>query len=466
VRLYAALFLIGLVGFGLVAWDRLARPSPAPHFVQQAAAWLDGRASIEPPLKGDDWAKVETVGLDDGREVEGRRMRTRPVFRTLDGEEIAIARVRESRASVAYVSFPPFPSFLMVPSALIGGRDGNDTIPTLLIAALALPLALLVLRRLAETGLSTRSRREDLWLVAALGFGSVLWFSAVQGKVWYTAHVVGVVLALVYAWASIEAKRPLIAGLALGAAALTRTPMAFMFPLFVFEAWRMAARQVSDQAPATPASASMNLQVGRAAMRRALLRPLLVFAAPIAGFAMIGMIYNAVRFGSPTEFGHAYLDVRQQTLIEQYGLMSLHYLGRNLAVAFTLLPDLIPRAPWVQISGHGLAMWVTTPVLLLVLWPRTKNPLHRTLWITVAAVAIPTLLYQNSGWVQFGYRFSLDYLPFLIMLLAIGARPLSRVGKTLIVVGIVVNLFGAITFDRSWKYYRVGGNAYDVVVAH
>jgi hypothetical protein len=466
VRLYAALFLIGLVGYGLVAWDRLARPSPAPHFVEQAAAWLDGRASIEPPLKGDDWAKIETVVLDDGLEMEGRRMKTRPVFRTLDGEEVAIARVRQSRGSVAYVSFPPFPSILMVPSALIGGRDGNDTIPTLLIAALALPLALLALRRLAEAGLSTRSLREDLWLVAALGFGSVLWFSSVQGKVWYTAHVVGVVLALVYAWASIEARRPLIAGLALGAAALTRTPMAFMFPLFVLEAWRMAARQVSDQAPVTPASASMNLEAGRAAMRRALLRPLAVFAAPIAGFAIVGMIYNAARFGSPTEFGHAYLDVRQQTLIEQYGLMNLHYLGRNLAVAFTLLPDLIPRAPWVQISGHGLAMWITTPVLLLVLWPRTKNPLHRTLWITVAAVAIPTLLYQNSGWVQFGYRFSLDYLPFLFMLLAIGGRPLSRLGKTLIVVGIVVNLFGAITFDRAWKYYRVGGNAYDVVVAH
>ena len=60
-----------------------------------------------------------------------------------------------------------------------------------------------------------------------------------QGKVWYTAHVVGVVLALVYAWASIEAKRPVVAGLALGAAALTRTAMAFMLPLFVLEAWRM-----------------------------------------------------------------------------------------------------------------------------------------------------------------------------------------------------------------------------------
>jgi hypothetical protein len=111
-------------------------------------------------------------------------------------------------------------------------------------------------------------------------------------------------------------------------------------------------------------------------------------------------------------------------------------------------------------------MWFTTPLLLYVVWPRDKPAIHRALWITVAFVAIPSLLYQNSGWVQFGYRFSLDYLVFLVMLIAVGGRPLGAVAKALIVFGIVVNLFGAYTFDRDWNYYRVGGNAYDVLVAH
>lgn len=336
----------------------------------------------------------------------------------------------------------------------------------MLIAALILPLALLVLRRLAEAGLSARSTRDDLWLVGLLAFGSVLFFSAVQGKVWYTAHVVGVALALVYAWASIEARHPVIAGLALGAAALTRTPMAFMFPLFVLELWRISARRIADDGAPPGASASMNLRAGRRAVRRAMIAPLVRFAIPIAAFALAGMIYNYARFGSPTEFGHTYLDVRQQALIEQHGLASYQYLGRNLAVAFTLLPELLPRAPWVQVSGHGLALWVTTPALLLLLWPRDRNPMHRALWLTTAAVALPTLLYQNSGWVQFGYRFSLDYMVFLVLLLAVGGRPLTRLAKGLILAGVVVNLFGAYTFDRAWQYYRVGGNAYDVVVRH
>jgi hypothetical protein len=453
VRLYAALFAIGLAVYSLVAWDRVWRPSAAPHFALQADAWLHGQAAIDPPLTGDDWARVETVVLDDGSTAAGRRLVTRPVFRTLDGSELAASRIRRSLGKTAYVSFPPFPSVIMLPGAAIAGRAGNDVVPTVLVAALVLPLALLVLRRLAAAGLSRRSLRDDLWLVATLAFGSVLWFSAVQGKVWYTAHVVGVALALVYAWASIDARHPIAAGLALGAAALTRTAMAFMVPLFVFELWRVHGGVTA-------------WRTDRRAVLRALRGPLLRFAAPIAGVAIAGMLYNHLRFGAPTEFGHTYLEVRQQSQIEQYGLASYHYLARNLAVAFTLLPELSSRAPYLQISGHGLALWFTTPVLVLVLWPRDRGPLHRPLWLCVALVALPSLLYQNSGWVQFGYRFGLDYLVLLIMLLAIGGRPLTRAAKALIVAGIVINLFGAITFDRAWQYYRVSGNTYDVIVAH
>jgi hypothetical protein len=360
VRLYAALFAVGLLGYGLVAWDRIERPSSSPHFVYQADAWLHGQAAIvPPPPTGDDWAEIETVTLDDGSTAAGRRLLTRPVFQSLDGRELAIARIRRSLGKTAYMSFPPFPTVLMLPGAAISGRAASDMIPTLLVAALILPLTLLVLRRLTAAGLSHRSLGDDLWLVATLAFGSVLWFSAVQGKVWYTAHVVGVALALVYAWASIEARRPIVAGLALGAAALTRTAMAFMVPLFLFEAWRICG--------GLPA-----WRKDRRAVLRALRRPVLRFAAPVAGFAIAGMVYNQLRFGSPTEFGHSYLAVRQQAQIEQFGLASYHYLARNLAVAFTLLPELSPRPPYVQISGHGLALWFTTPVLVLLLWPRSR----------------------------------------------------------------------------------------------
>ena len=237
-RLYGVLFAVGLAVYGVLGWDKLGHQSVAPQFVIQADAWLHGHFSVEPVKTDADWAKLETVVLADGREVQGRRMITQPVFRTVTNERVPITQVRQSKGFTWYMSFPPVPAVLMLPSALIGGRAGNDVIPTTLVAALILPLFLLVLRRLRAAGLSTRTEREELWLVALLAFGTVLFFSSVGGKVWFTAQVCGVALALVYTWGSIEAKHPVAAGLVLGAVALTRTAMAFMLPLFVFELWR------------------------------------------------------------------------------------------------------------------------------------------------------------------------------------------------------------------------------------
>jgi hypothetical protein len=454
--IHLTLFAIGLVGYGAVAGDRLGRPSAANHFVRQAAAWLDGDLAIRGPVeRGNDWAKVETVVLDDGAVVRGRRMTSRAHrgrFQLVGGGTIPVERIARSQGTTHYMSFPPLPAVLMLPQVAIAGERAGDVAFSVVFAAAVLPLLFATLRRLRRAGHSARSVAEDLWLVALFAFGSVWFFAAVQGSVWYTAHVVGVFFAVAYAWAAIDARAPVLAGLALALATMSRTPLAFMVPLFVLEAWRVS---------------------GGLADRRALAWRLLAFAAPVVIVAIAAAAYNQVRFASPLEFGHSFLDVRQQAQIEQHGLFSYQYLARNLAVAFTLLPELPGRAPWLQISGHGLAIWVTTPALLLLVWPRTRPPLHRALWLTVGLVAVPTFFYQNSGWVQFGYRFALDYLPFLVLLLAIGGRRLGVPARGLIVLGIAINLFGALTFDRAgWRYYRLGPSraadtsAYEVIVAH
>jgi hypothetical protein len=454
--IHLAVFAVGLVVYGAVAGDRLGQPSAAPHFALQADAWLDGRIAIDRPV-GDDWVRIETVVLRDDRRVRGRRMVTRPDrFQVVGGGTIAVSEIARSEGKTAYMSFPPLPALLLVPQVAVAGRGADDVLFTVVFAAAALPLLLSTLGRLRDAGLSTRTIRDDLWLVLLFGFGSVFFFAAVQGKVWYTAHVVGVFFAIAYAWASIGARHPVLAGLALGLATMSRTPMAFLFPLLLLEAWRVCGGAAAWRAD-------------RGAHLRALGRRVALFAAPIVAIAIGAAVYNLHRFDDPLEFGHSFLDVRQQWQIERFGLFDYRYLGRNLAVAFTLLPELSP----LRISGHGLAIWFTTPALILLLWPHARPPIHRALWITVACVAVPTLFYQNSGWVQFGYRFCLDYLALLVLLLAVGGRRLGWGTRGLIVAGVVINLFGALTFDRGgWKHYRLGQSdardrsVYEVIVAH
>lgn len=137
--------------------------------------------------------------------------------------------------------------------------------------------------------------------------------------------------------------------------------------------------------------------------------------------------------------------------MEKWGLFHYHYLAKNLGVVLTSLPWITPsRGPAsFQINAHGLALWVTSPFFVWLLWPTRRSALRATLWATVALVAIPTLFYQNTGWVQFGYRFSNDYSVFLMALLAVGQRRFSKVFIGAALVAVAINAFGAISFDRS-----------------
>jgi hypothetical protein len=101
-----------------------------------------------------------------------------------------------------------------------------------------------------------------------------------------------------------------------------------------------------------------------------------------------------------------------------------------------------------------MSLLVTSPNLVYTVLPQgePKSPLTRPLWLTIAAVAIPSLLYQNSGYIQFGYRFSLDYMVYFVVLLAVSGRPLTKLFKALIVFSFAVNLFLAIIFDRYMEF--------------
>jgi len=433
----AALYLVTIAVLFAFSGRKAMRQSSDPHFVVLADAWLHGRLDVTPPPGHfNDWARVQVYQLPDGTRIAGRALTTQPGrFRTLDGREIDTPTDVARHSERVYVSFPPFPAVLMLPGVAVAGRRFNDVAFTILFAGLAPALFLVLLRRIRklELGLAGRSEWELIVLALSLPLGTVFFYSSIIGQVWYTAHVFGVLFAIGYALCAIGARQPLLAGVFVGVGFVTRTPLLFMAPLMLFELWRVHG--------------------GRSGLRR-IARDLALFAAPIAAVGIAAAWFNQVRFGSPFEFGHSYLVARQQGEIEHWGLFHVHYLGRNLAAAFTLLPQLSRDLPHIRIHGHGMSLLLTTPIFLYAVWPRERGPLHRALWMTVLAVAVPIFLYQNSGWVQFGFRFSLDFTPFLLLLVALsGRRILSPVGITLLAFALVVNAFGAWAFAHKQGVY-------------
>ncbi len=422
--------------------NHLRQHSMYNHYVYLAEGWLHGRLALagQPPNEND-WAKVDVFRLKDGRELRGtygsrtggptdRFYPLRGTPETVPESEIV------SRSSIRYVSFPPFPAVLMAPFVAIWGLQFNDVLFTALWAGLNPALLFLLLRDLRRRGLSRRSAADDLWLTALLGVGSVYYYCSVIGQVWFTALVVGVTLSIGYVWASLGAERPVLAGLCVALGVATRPPW-FVVPLFLWEAVRV--------------SGGWSV-LRRAEGWRALIPRLLRFAAPMAVVGAALAWHNWARFGHPFEFGHKFLNVQWSDRIARFGLFNYHFLSRNLAAALLLLPRIMTHAPYVRISHHGLSLLVTSPNLAYTVMPQEKSVLTKPLWLTIACVAIPDLLYQNSGYIQFGYRFSLDFMVYFVVLLAIGNRPLTRLFKGLVVVAFGINLFLAIVFDRYMDF--------------
>lgn len=384
---------VAFLVFAAFSGPMLLRQSSAPHFVYQAAGFLQGELAIpgEPP-NHNDWVK------------QGDRW---------------------------FVSFPPFPAFLMTPFVAFHGLAFNDVFLTVFLAALAIGLFVSLVRSLRAMGEHDRKDPEVLAFAAFLAFGTVFFPSAIRGEVWFTAHVVGLGLTSIYLLSSLRARWPVVAGIAFGCAALTRANLVFAFPFFLWEAFRWARIDRPDG------------WFGRFLVRCA------QFGLPAAAVLLLGFWMNHERFGDWSEFGHRLLyRNRVNSRIAEYGLFHPHFLGENLRSAFLLIPRLSLDPLRLRFDGNGMSLFVTTPLLLLVPFARRWTPTMVALAVTAFAIALPGLFYMNNGWYQFGYRFANDYLPYLFLLLVLGGRRLSPPVTALGLAGILVCSWGALVFNR------------------
>ena len=163
-------------------------------------------------------------------------------------------------------------------------------------------------------------------------------------------------------------------------------------------------------------------------------------------------LYNQLRFGTPFESGYALATLPDWLESQrQQGLFALVHVPMNLDYLFVHLPTFIPRPPFFKPDGLGLSVLLTSPGLLLA--ARADWRQSRAWWLLGAAVAvlIPTLLYYGGGWLQYGYRYFLDSVPFVIALCGMAAVRRGRVGRgwlALIAFGTVVMLVGV-----YWAYH-------------
>ena len=127
-----------------------------------------------------------------------------------------------------YVPFAPFPAIVLMPLVAAVGAvtaDQWETGINAFLASMVVLLAWWVSGRIGATKL-----RDRFAMAVLLGFSTQIWWVTTRGGVWHTGHLIATILTMLLLAEMFGRKRAFLMGLLVGAAFLTRAPVAFAAP--------------------------------------------------------------------------------------------------------------------------------------------------------------------------------------------------------------------------------------------
>ena len=326
-----------------------------------------------------------------------------------------------------YLPLAPMPAILEMPLVAVFGIEFREKILSYFFTGLSALCMLVILKRL---GIPSHQHKSQLVLFI---FGTVYLCSLMIGQSWFLSHVLTVTFLFLAIAETLTKRRAWLVGVWLGLAFLTRASSILSLPFFV---WMLKPSVVTWFKPRGWLSLGAQFGLGLAV-------PFLFF-----------MYYNYVRFGNPFETGYAQAVLASPTLVaaRSYGLFSLVHLPKNLYAFLLAGPQAYPSLsapvlefPYIYPSPWGMGIFFTTPAFVYIFAANWRERLVRAAWVAIALVAIPLLTYYGVGWTQFGYRYALDFYPFLFLLAVQGlARNFDGRARVLITLGVLINIWGAL----------------------
>ncbi len=146
----------------------------------------------------------------------------------------------------------------------------------------------------------------------------------------------------------------------------------------------------------------------------------------IAVILGLPMTLNLLKFGSVFDSGYARIYEGRSDAVAlraKSGLFAIKFFPENFYYMNLCVP--LSRkggALHVEADDWGDSMWIGTPVLLYVFiaWRQWwHDRARRILLLGATPVVLLLLLYHNTGWLQMGhYRFSLDFIPIVLAVIA------------------------------------------------
>ncbi len=332
-----------------------------------------------------------------------------------------------------YVIYPPMPAILLIPQVLISGLKANQTLASVFWGSVNVSLVYLLMRRLVD------NRKLQIWLTFLFGFGTIHWYLASIGKAWFFAHVVSFLFLTLAVYETFGKRRPYLIGLLLGASYWSRLPTILTLPFFIVMLSDKWIRKKEE-----------NVLI----FRRINLIPLLELGCGVGVFIVLNLIYNYLRFGTPFDIAYS-IQAKEEPWFYPKGLFHISYIPKHLWIFFLKPPVFMSKPPYVVPSLMGMSILITTPAFIYSVFSG-RNKVTLACWLAIIPVALVAFMHGGVGWIQFGYRFAMDFYPFLLVLTALGmkstiradSKDLSWEHKLLICLSILVNLWGVLWINK------------------
>jgi len=258
---------------------------------------------------------------------------------------------------------------------------------------------IILLFRIAKK--STGKNTDSLWLTFAFVFATAYLYIAAKPWSWYFAQVVGVTFLLLAIQEFMDKKRYALIGLWIGFAIATRLNLVLATIFFVLQ---------------------ILFEKDNKSLK---IKNFLALSLPIFVIALGLGFYNFARFGSFFELGYSYqLLYNEPAENIKYGIWSLIHFPANIYYFLLRGPDpvFLPgtkvlTSPYLKPDIWGMSIILTSPIFLWIFSKRPKSKDVTFAWITIIIMLIAILGYYGIGVRQYGYRYAIDFYPFLYLIL-------------------------------------------------
>ncbi len=335
-----------------------------------------------------------------------------------------------------YVANPPLVAILMIPwVALRGANTLNTVVFSIIFGALNSALIFMILQEVSRRNWSKLRTSDNLWLTLMFAFGSVHWYIAIIGKMWFMSQIVTVTFLAIAVLLAMEKAPAWLCGVSLGLAMLARPNIMLAFPLLL----GITAQGMQDE-------------LGKVEYQKLVRWSVRVI--PPLFLVGVGMLwYNYARFGNPLDYGYLNENVADFMAddLKNYGTFHPHFIQRNLKVMLFGLPVWKPECGKWAPQVAGMSIFLTTPALLYLVRSFRKTPLVIGAWSAVLLLVGLLANYYNTGAWQYGYKYLLDFIvPVMILMGVAAGKRVSWLMRILILIGVVMSMIGISWWFGFW----------------